>query len=780
MVTWWLFAVATSTGAAGGFTAETFEQVGLVDSDYVAERALELLPGTFSLSSTFEMIAGPAVVLVEESGGFSDIDPEKVAIYGDSWTSTRWFVDGFDVSDPLFDGAATFRVPTAATQRLVLRFAENPTNARRQGVALTTRGAHAASAWVTLGEAGGRFPLALPIMDLFSGRHATERTPPPTPERRRFGPSFRLELAEDVALASGRLAISARVDRLERRYLDFAWDGALRGVEPELATRASSLATYRPDHGRYAITWLTDVTSRDQLFAEVGHQPTEASRLGRFATMLGVAFEGGHLGLTVGRYDLRARDRGFVRDIVGPDGEALSPFEPDGVTTAMKLGFAYSSGPFYVWGDERALLWSPRIDAWSQPVTFQGAPYGRWDFATRDAAQMIGDHRVGVRGTARDGPLVATYDLFAAHTHAANRTGRNTLAFIDVGLKASLSLTNWGPVRPFLSIAKTPMPLTTQVARAVDPAYLSARLTLDDGRTVNDVGGRFVGLDDRLAGPNVYRAALGLDITLSEHWRFGAQGLFKLFRGHFALDYDGDASRYGDTVGGVFYSNEREKSYLLTNPNDDHPVYFALHLDASTRGYERFYFTASFAAYNAVGTTTFGNGPTANDVAIISAAGASPNADRLGLAALDLDRAFILEVAAAYSPVDDLWISASARHRDGQPFAFLDVNRHGDGRVALTYHSNRGSPFQYQRPLAGPREDFHLGVDAQVAYRLRADDQEVELWLLAANLLDMDNEIHEVNGPAGIDGRAALETQLPRSIHFGVTVRPQTGGGASR
>lgn len=770
---WLVLAVATST--AGGF-----EHVGLVDRDYVAERSLALLPGTFSLSSTFEMIAGPAVVLVEESGGFSDVDPEKVAIYGDSWTSTRWSVDGFDVSDVVFDGAATFRVPAAATQRLVLRFAENPTNTRRQGFEIVSRGATAASAWVTFGEVGGRFPLAVPIMDAFSGRHAIERTPPPTEERRRFGPSFRLELADEVELTGGQLAIAARIDRLERRYLDFAWDGALLGVVPEIATRASGLASYRPDHGRYAVTWLADVTARDQLFSEVGFQPRESSRLGRFASMLGVAFEGGRLGVTVARYDVRARDRGFARDVVDPDGESLFPYEPDGVTNAVKVGFDYTRGPFYAWSDERALFWSPRIDAWSQPITFQGAPFGRWDFASRDAAQLIGDHRLGVRGEARDGPLVATYDLFAAHTHAANRTGRNTLAFVDFGLKAALSLTNWGAVRPFVSIAKTPMPITTQVARTLDGAYLAARQTLDEGRTVEDVGGRFVALDERLAGPNVYRAALGLDIAVSDHFRFGAQGLFKLFRGHFALDYDGDAARYGDTVGDVFYSNEREKKYLLTNPNDDHPVYFALHLDATTRGYEHFFFSASFAAYNAVGRTTFGSGPTANDVAIISAAGASPNADRLGLAALDLDRAFILEVAAAYAPIDDLWISATVRHRDGQPFAFLDVNQNDDGRVALTYHSNRGSPFQYQRPLAGPREDFHLNADVQISYRLRTESEQIELWLLAANLLDMDNEIHEVNGPPGIDGRAALETQIPRSLHFGVTVRPQTGGGTSR
>jgi hypothetical protein len=42
----------------------------------------------------------------------------------------------------------------------------------------------------------------------------------------------------------------------------------------------------------------------------------------------------------------------------------------------------------------------------------------------------------------------------------------------------------------------------------------------------------------------------------------------------------------------------------------------------------------------------------------------------------------------------------------------------------------------------------------------------------------MQNEIHEVNGPPGVDGRAALESQLPRSLHFGVTIQPS--GGTSR
>ena len=764
-----LFALAVASSTVG------FEHTNLVVDDHVSSRSLTLLPNTLGLSTTFEQVAGPVVMLVEESGGFADADPEKIAIYGDSWTWTRWYIDGFDVSDPLFDGAAAFHVPYAAIGGLSLRFDENARHTTRQGVAITSRRTTAAGALVHIGEAGGRSPLALELMDVFSGKHSVERTPPPTEERRRYGPSFRLFLVEDVELESGRLAIATQVDRLERRYLDFRWDGALNEIIPETTTRGSALLRYTPSHRRYETIFLAEVLARDRFFAEAGFQPRESSRLDRLSALGGVAFDGGRIGLALARYGLRANDRTFTRDLVDPDGESLSPFEPDGDTVAAKLDFAFEEGPLYAVGSNRALIFTPTIDRWQQPVTFRGEAYGAWAFDTRETTQFIGDHRVGAKGVA-DGVVGAAYDLFLTGIYAANDSAQNTLAFVDVGMKVSLFLPPIGAVHPFVAIAKTPMPIPVQTARTLDPAYLAARLTLADGRTIDDVGGRFVSTDDRLSGPNVYRAALGLDVRVSEHFRFGAQGLFKLYRGLFELNYDGEDARYGRFVDGVFYRNEREKKYILEN-DEDSPLYFGLHLDAATQGYEDFFFSASFSAYNAIGETTFGNGPTANDIAIVSAAGANPNADVLGLAAVDADRAFILKLAIAYRLFDTLWLSATIRHRDGQPFAFLDANE-DDGQVAFTYHSNRGSPLQYQRPLAGPREDFHLGADVQLAYTLTTGDQDVRLWILGANLFDMQNEIHEVNGPPGVDGRAALESQLPRSLHFGVTIQPS--GGTSR
>lgn len=750
-----VLAVATSTAV--------MEHSNLVTTSHDSTVALRVLPKTLGLSSLFEQVAGPAVVLVEESGGFGDVDPEKIGIYGDSWTWTRWYVDGFDVSDPVFDGAAGFHVPYPSMQTVSIQFDENPLTPRRQGIAIATREVETAGAMVTLGGVGGRMFLATAIMDAFSGKHAVDREPPPPEERRRHAPTLDLYLAETAALPNGRLAVAAQARIGERRFLSFDWDGSLREVVPENTAKASLLARYRPDHGKWSALLLGEVVSRDRLFAEVGFDPRETSQLDKQALLAGIAGEGWRVGLTFARYGLTARDRLFARDVIDPDGEALFPFEPDGTTWVAKSDVSFESGPFYGWAVDRALVFSTARRAWTQPATYQGESYGMWELFSGDTTTFLGDHRVGVRGV-EEGPVELAYDLFGSAVTNANEGGGG-LTFLDVGLRASATFPSIGPVTPFFTLAKTPMPIPVGVARQLDPSYLSASLVRNDGGTDDTFGGGLIRVDDNLVGPNVYRAALGIDIAISDHVRFGAQGIFKMFRGMLRLSLDGDAQQYGDFVGDAFYWNDRPRAYVLENEDADLPAYWGLHLDLTTRDLEDLFFSASFSAYNAIGETTFGSGALSNDVGVISHAGASPNARRLGLASLDVDRAFMLKVAVAWRIVDELWFSATVRHRDGQPFAFLDTNEN-DGQVALTYHSNRGSPLKYTRPLAGPREDFFLNADVQLAYRIG----DVSVWLLAANLLDMENEIREVNGPPGIDGRAALETQLPRSILFGVSV----------
>jgi hypothetical protein len=78
--------------------------------------------------------------------------------------------------------------------------------------------------------------------------------------------------------------------------------------------------------------------------------------------------------------------------------------------------------------------------------------------------------------------------------------------------------------------------------------------------------------------------------------------------------------------------------------------------------------------------------------------------------------------------------------------------------------TKRGSPLKIDRPLDGPREDFHLDFTLKLLLELAIEPIRLHASLLAANLLDFGNEIQERNGPLRPPGRPALEQQIPRSF----------------
>ena len=92
----------------------------MVDDRFPIDLLFDRLPTARSYGSILENIAQPAVYSIEESAGFSDVDADKVSIYGDSWLWTQWYLDDFDVTDPLFSGTAAITVPYGFLRGLAL------------------------------------------------------------------------------------------------------------------------------------------------------------------------------------------------------------------------------------------------------------------------------------------------------------------------------------------------------------------------------------------------------------------------------------------------------------------------------------------------------------------------------------------------------------------------------------------------------------------------------------------------------------------------------------
>ena len=315
----------------------------------------------------------------------------------------------------------------------------------------------------------------------------------------------------------------------------------------------------------------------------------------------------------------------------------------------------------------------------------------------------------------------------------------------------------------FASAAKTPQPISPELTRTLDPDFMNGRHHLADGRIINTTGGAHIDISEQLAPTNLYQAALGLSHQLNPHWKLNFQGIGRVFHQPYELRFADGLNQNGYFVDDRYFLSEGEKQYELTNTRESSAFYWGGQIQLYGHKLNEYLLNISFTAFNAIGYPGFGNGPTANDVGIVDYSTANPNTDHERLAALDGDRAFLFRVAMGKRLFDRLWGHILISHRDGRPFSFFKTSEH-DGQVAMWNRSNRGSPLQFTRPLAGPREDFRLNIDASLRYTFTVTGLDFESNLVFRNLFDFGNEISERFSYPEYTERAALETEIPRSM----------------
>ncbi|MCK6549572.1 hypothetical protein L6R52_27295, partial [Myxococcota bacterium] len=747
-----------------------------------APAPLERLAAAGTWTSVAEMSLLAAQPSLPDSGGFTRADPEKLSIRGGSVRWTRWSLDGFELSDPLFPGAAAIRVPWRFLDGLALTHREDPRHARDDAIALASRATTStltmsetgAAIRFTFPDAGGIFPGARGLTRTFSTTHPTDRVPAPPDERRRFLDHLNLSLGHTSrAPDGGALTYAIELDQATRRFLGFTSDPSDVTPLDEHVLGISGALGYSPrgDSGPYYLA-AAEYSRRDRLFAELRYDADETARADRGVVLAGVRAGVLRAAATLEWLELEARNRSFTRELRDPDGEAFSPWYPSGTALAARVELGVDHPSFYVASLQQLVAFTPSVEAWSHAITLDGAPLGRIDLASAPTLQLSGDERAGARGHTTAGAFGVAWDLFVSTTFALNSSGVNTLLLPDAGGKLALTLPRPGKVEPFLALAKTPIAIDQDLVRKLDPRWLDGRRSTEDGDVYDHIGGANIDVAPGLRAPSVYSAGAGFTSTPWRGGRFELQGLLRAYAHPYHLEFAAHPSDVGYLADdGRYYLSRGEHRYVLRNrPLSETPFYAGLELAVRHEVPGSLVLWAGFATYTTVGRTPLGNGSTANDLGVVDESTASPNGDVNALASVDGDRAFALRALAAYRIVDGLWLTATARHKDGRPFAFVDVTTR-DGQAAQTLASRRGSPLKWSRPLAGPREDFHLTIDVELQYSVALPGLGVTASVLATNLFDLGNELGERQAPLDArKNRAALELQTPRSLVLGLDV----------
>jgi hypothetical protein len=782
---------AVSSGAfaqsqeAAGEGADARRGAAMTDRLVLEGDALDHLPSTGSLANVVSRVFMPAVSSAEESMGFSDIEPERFTVVGDSALWSTWRLDDFNLTDPLHDGAAAFKVPWLFLSEVELRHAESARHVFGGGVRLGTapragRPARQARVSFGIGGVGGTVPGAEAISSFFTTAHARNRAVQPEEDRRRFLGRLQAGLLDESIVGGFVVRSAIEVDGAVRRHQSFPLaDRAQAGMPfDERTLRVSGITEVAPRDRAFRLTALAEYRFRDNLFAERRFSRDETLQQSSGGALVGFAWGAFRAALTFKHEGLAPARPGFSREVLDVDGEGSFPFVPTGAMNSTRLELSHRVHDVYAVSDTRLLAWSGS-PARVHPLTFDGSQVGAWALASRPTVTVIGSQRLGYQRTFVWKAFELAVDGYGVVNHASAH-GSDGLAFPDVGAEAQgvLTVTPW--FQPFLSVGKTPIGVPSQTALTLTPGHLSAVQRTADGRFVQRLGGDVTRVDPRLQGPSLYSASFGFTSRLGRAWKVTLQGIAKAWHGLSRLRFDGEPPGSFDEDGFFFFDGGPTRYRLVNDPFRETPFGGQAQLEIARLPDEHGFFSFGFSAANFFGHAPFGNGAYGNDIGLVDWLGANPNATYRSLSNTDADRAFVLKAIGGRRWFGRLWTTFAVFFKDGQPFGFYDA-RLKDGQVAFRRNSNRGSAMMIGSPLIGWREDFQVELDVRVSYDVALTaGWTLRASLICANLFDLGNEVSERHGPPF--DRSTLELQLPRSLGLTVELldQPRQSGPAPR
>jgi hypothetical protein len=747
--------------------------ISLVDRLVVDGTALDHLPSNGSISNVMSRVLLPPISSLEESMGYSDIEPERMTIVGNSALWTQWRLEGLNISDPFFDGAAAFKVPFVFLSEIELVTSESPRHPFGAGVLFgvapsPTRPTRAAKVSFGIGGVGGTMPFAERISDFITTAHARSRATQPEEDRRRLLGRLQASLLDTETIGRHTLRYAVEVDGNARHQNEFPTADRAQASRPftERSLRVSGIAELAPEDRSWRAFALGEYRQRDNLFIERRFSRGETHGLSSGGLMLGFVTDSLRAGLTFKHDRLTPVDPAFSRELLDVDGEGPFPFIPGGAMNSARLDLSYRKFDFYVASDTRLLAWSGSPTQ-VHPLTFEGAPVGSMTVESRATTTVVGSHRLGYSRSWVLNRFELAVDGYALVNHANALGTSSALVFPDVGAEVQgvLHLRPW--FQPFLTIGKTPISISSQNALVVTPGHLTATERLEDGRLVQTLGADFSRITPGLRAPNIYSVVFGFSSQLGEKWKLTLQGIAKAWHSLSRLTFDGAPQQFGHFTNGVFFFDGAPTRYTLVNdPFGETPYGGMVQLQVARRQDENGFFDFSFSAANFFGHPPIGNGAFGNDIGLVDWLGANPNARYRSLSNTDADRAFILKLVGGKRLWRTLWGSFGIFYKDGQPFGFSDSFVE-NGQVVFRRNTNRGSAMQISSPLIGWREDYQIEVDLRVSYDVAlSPGWNLRAALIVANVLDLGNEVSERHGPPF--DRSSLELQLPRSLNFSV------------
>ncbi len=764
------------------------------DSEFLIDDfMMQRLPGGYFYQNFFENLAPDVTSLIEESNGFAQLDFPKVYFEGDSFTQFNWFFNGFSINSALDDGAPAFQLPLLAIGSMALQ-SETPRR-RDYGFHFNPRAPAASCSRLMVStvfpDMGGYTALG----KLAIGNHASLRADDLYGSRRRISRNEALDYALEKKSPLGSFMLAVGYFNLDRRFNDFNVRDTQFVENGELLQLLSRWQRTFAG-GTLDFSLAANGNRRDRLYAEDGRYPQETYALDKKTWFAGLAWQGRPVNLKFSwQLEWERRTPALLdagKDLQDIDGQGLFPFEKWGEFNAHTLALALEQKYYFSLLGKKIGV-EPYLDLTAvflsaaeqsglrNAIYFAGQPYQVIEWL--GGSSYRNQNFLGAGGAQVTTEILAKVELnarlFFQYQGLAFASARNDCSFFQPGGELGIAWSAGGKTRISLSFGVLPYALRSAAGEFLEDQRPAAAVYYwqdgngdgqfqegERGSLVGQIGGASHFLSTELKIPQRQRLLFQFATRLSENFSLHVKGLYKKINRPLWTHFAGDYGHYENVEGQEYYFLDRPfNAFELGNAVfAREPFYAQLLLQLQGRKPGRWFFSFSFLAHIGMGYTAFGNGPTANDIGIISESQAFPNSWINGFGRVDGDRAFVGKIFFGYHLSKRLFLSASIKYRDGNPFAFLNAFKK-NGQWIITYQTIQAEDEHGVK--GGPREDCIWDFNFKLSYEFTLFGKKGRLELAAFNLLDFGLELSE-NVFTAESRRLANELQLPRSLRLGV------------
>lgn len=754
---------------------------------------IEHLPGASFYPSFFENYVPDATFLIEESNGFSLIDAPKVYYEGDSFVHFNWFYNGFPINSALDDGSPAVSLPFFSMTQYELK-GEAPFY-RDYGLNFIFRAPDETFSRIRLSNVWSNLGSYVPWATTFVDPHATtdDRDDLLYAERRKISQNYLVDFVFNKKIRRSKLFFSFSYFDIERQFNDFnLYDSVFKEAGKLILLHAQYKKTSKD--GYFHLTGIFNSLSRDKDLAELGRLPKETRKKEKQSLFTGFELKRKSLSLRLSfiheNEDLDSVGPHFLKDLKDNDGGSFFPFERWGSFSAnifrlhfyLPVEFPKRDKKIRVdfFGDLKwASLKGSETPSLFNPISFDRQPYLviRWmegkDYQNRNTWARM--------GAIFTGNMSSKISLFAKfliqHSSLHFPESENNFSSMNAGFDAGVVLFKNRNPEILFSYGQIPYELRENVNFFLErnrPSGTVFKWSDDNkdlqyqdsetGEIFGYTGGSFHSIDEALRLPIRKRFLVSLSAKLSKKFSVYIKGLYKKISDNFWVRFRKEYGFFEEVDGHRLYFFSRPfGEYELTNyPFDKDPFYGQLLFQVKGSEERKWFFSFSFLAQIGMGYTAFGNGPASNDVGVLDESQANPNSWINGYGRVDGDRAYVGKMYFGFYLFKKLFIAASLKYRDGDPFAFISTAMAHDQRVlylkTIQAENERGIK-------GGPREDYLSDISIKVKYKTRLFERDFEFFVSLFNAFDFGSELSEYVFSGG--SRLANELQIPRSLRVG-------------